>query len=258
MMNESAIKNVKERLVSERRHDFESLRLLVEVLRSEEGCAWDRIQTHSSIRSDIIEETYEVVEAIDKEDPDLLREELGDVLFQVMFHSRIEEEASRFCIDDVINEIADKMIKRHPHVFGDVKVTSAQEVLENWEVNKVKEKSRETLRDVLDAVPKQYPALMRAKKIVKKIRKNEKTAAEGMGASALRSPVECAADIADLIKKANSAGPRDRDRIAADIIYSAVLMSSDDADLEYEISQKTDMLIDNAAGKRVQETNNET
>ena len=109
----------KKQLVNEKNHDFNSLRMLTEVLRGKGGCPWDMEQTHESIRNDIIEETYEVVEVIDNYDPKLLREELGDVLFQVMFHSRIEEEAGRFSVDDVINEVCEKMISRHPHVFGD-------------------------------------------------------------------------------------------------------------------------------------------
>ena len=99
---------LKNKLKNEQKHSFESLRELVEVLRSEGGCPWDREQTHASIRADIIEETYEVIEAIDNSDPVLLREELGDVMFQVMFHSRIEEEDGRFTVEDVVHDICEK------------------------------------------------------------------------------------------------------------------------------------------------------
>ncbi len=102
------IEELKNKLKTEEKHDFTSLRELVEVLRSEEGCPWDREQTQESIRADIIEETYEVIEAIDNRDSKLLREELGDVLFQVMFHSSIEEEQGRFTVDDVIHDICAK------------------------------------------------------------------------------------------------------------------------------------------------------
>lgn len=248
----------KKQLLSEKRHDFESLRLLVEVLRGPEGCAWDRIQTHESIRSDIIEETYEVVEAIDREDPELLREELGDVFFQVLFHSRIEEETGRFSIDDVINDITEKMIRRHPHVFGDVLVKNAEEVLDNWEANKVKEKSRETLRDILDAVPKQYPSLMRAKKVVKKARKNASMIPDEVAERELPAAEENINHIIELASKAGTADQDERDRIAAEMIYAAVLMSSDGADLERDIARRTDRLIDDVAGKKEKVKTDET
>lgn len=163
---------LKTKLKNEPRHDFSSLRELVEVLRGEGGCPWDREQTHSSIRADIIEETYEVVEAVDKDDPILLREELGDVMFQVMFHSRIEEEAGRFTVDDVVNDICEKMISRHPHVFGETKVDGTGEVLDNWDKIKKEEKQRKTVRESMNAVPKQLPTLMRVQKIAKKARKD--------------------------------------------------------------------------------------
>lgn len=163
---------IKKRLVSEERHDLSSLRDLVEVLRSEEGCPWDREQTHGSIRADFIEETYEVIEAIDNDDPTLLREELGDVLFQIMFHSRIEEESGHFTIDEVINDICEKMIVRHPHVFADTTVSGTGEVLENWDKLKAEEKSRLTVRQSMEAVPRQLPTLMRVRKIAKKARKD--------------------------------------------------------------------------------------
>ncbi len=158
---------LKEKLLTEDKHDIRSAEELVRVLRSEEGCPWDREQDHHSIRTEFIEETYEAVEAIDTEDSGLLREELGDVLFQVLFHTEIEREAGRFCLDDVTDGLVSKMIYRHPHVFGETKVSGSGEVLDNWEKLKTKEKARDTLRQTLEAVPKQYPSLLRAKKIAK-------------------------------------------------------------------------------------------
>ena len=116
----------KKELLSKDRYHFEDLVLIVELLRSEGGCPWDMEQTHKSIRNDFIEETYEVIEAIDTEDPKLMREELGDVLLQVVFHARIETEEGRCNIDDVANDICAKLIHRHPHVFADVKVENNQ------------------------------------------------------------------------------------------------------------------------------------
>lgn len=149
-------------------YGFEDLITVVEVLRSEEGCPWDREQDHKSIRRDFIEETYEVIEAIDTDDPKLLREELGDVLLQVTFHAQIESEKGVFNIGDVANDICVKLIHRHPHVFGDVKADTSEKVLSNWEIIKSEEKERRTVTDKLRAIPPMLPALMRAEKVGKK------------------------------------------------------------------------------------------
>ena len=147
---------------------FDDLVNIVVILRSEQGCPWDKEQTHKSIRNDFIEETYEVIEAIDTDDPVLLREELGDVLLQVVFHARIEEQEGRFDINDVANDICAKLIHRHPHVFADVFADNSEQVLKNWESIKSEEKQRVTVTDKLRAIPPMYPALLRAQKVGKK------------------------------------------------------------------------------------------
>lgn len=149
-------------------YTFDDLVTVVELLRSEGGCPWDMEQTHKSIRNDFIEETYEVIEAIDTEDPVLLREELGDVLLQVVFHARIEQEQDVFGMEEVSNDICAKLIHRHPHVFGTLEVENSAEVLKNWEAIKGEEKQRITVTDKLRAIPPMYPALMRAQKVGKK------------------------------------------------------------------------------------------
>ncbi len=141
---------------------------IVRLLRSEGGCPWDREQTHLSIKSDLIEETCEVIEAIDLDDKALLREELGDVLLQVVFHSRIEEEENTFNFDDVCDEVCKKLIVRHPHVFGEVKADTTDQVLKNWDAIKMQTKGQETYADTLRSVAKSLPALMRAQKIGKR------------------------------------------------------------------------------------------
>lgn len=150
--------------------DFDDLVLVMELLRSEGGCPWDMEQDHHSIRNDLIEETYEVIEAIDKDDPVHLREELGDLLLQVVFHARIEDEKNVFTMQDVANDICAKLIYRHPHVFGTVNVADSAEVLVNWEKLKGIEKQAErvTMTDKLRAIPAMEPALMRAQKVGKK------------------------------------------------------------------------------------------
>jgi len=141
---------------------------IVRLLRGEGGCPWDREQTHKSIKSDFIEETCEVIEAIDLEDTDLLREELGDVLLQVVFHCRIEEETNSFTFDDVCDEICKKLIIRHPHVFGDVTANTTDQVLKNWDAIKMETKGQERYTDTLTSVAKSLPALMRAQKVGKR------------------------------------------------------------------------------------------
>lgn len=151
-------------------YTFDDLVLIMELLRSPGGCPWDIEQNHHSIRNDLIEETYEVVEAIDRDDPVHLREELGDVLLQVVFHARIEDEVGRFTVYDVANDICEKLIYRHPHVFGQVHVDGSEQVLSNWEKLKGVEKQAErvTLTDQLRAIPAMEPSLMRAQKVGKK------------------------------------------------------------------------------------------
>lgn len=158
----------KAELLKKENYDLYDLVKLVKVLRGEDGCPWDREQTHKSIRNDLIEETYEVVEAIDTDDPELLCEELGDVMLQVAFHADIESDAGRFDIDDVADGICKKMIYRHPHVFDDAKADTSEQVLKNWEILKSDEKKRVTVTDKLRSIPQQLPALMRATKVGKK------------------------------------------------------------------------------------------
>lgn len=162
------VSEMKKELLNKTEYDFDDLVEVVKVLRSPEGCPWDREQDHKSIRNGLIEETYEVIEAIDTENPTLLREELGDVLLQIVFHAGIEEDEGRFDIDDVANDICVKLIHRHPHVFGDVSVKNADEVLTNWEQIKSEEKERVTVTDKLRSIPPMLPALMRATKVGKK------------------------------------------------------------------------------------------
>jgi tetrapyrrole methylase family protein/MazG family protein len=141
---------------------------VVRRLREPGGCPWDMEQTHASIRKNLLEEAYEVAEAIDDEDSSLLCEELGDLLLQIVLHARMEEEAGRFSFDDVCDGICKKLVYRHPHVFGDVVANDTDTVLQNWEALKNEEKSRDTVADRLDSVPKNLPALMRAEKLQKR------------------------------------------------------------------------------------------
>ena len=152
-------------------YDVTDLVEIVRILRAPGGCPWDREQDHHSIRRDLLEEAYEVAEAIDEESPEHLKEELGDLLLQVVMHARMEEEAGRTDLAGVADGICKKLIYRHPHVFGDVTVTGTGEVLANWDELKKKEKHQETAADSVDAVARSLPGLWRAEKIQKKAAK---------------------------------------------------------------------------------------
>ena len=153
------------------RYGMDDLKRIMELLRAPEGCPWDREQTHQSIRRNMLEEAYEVAEAIDEESPEHLKEELGDVLLQVVFHARMAEEAGQFTFDDVVDGICKKLVFRHPHVFGSVNAADADGALTTWEAQKREEKGQKTAGDTLDAVARSLPALMRAEKIQAKAAK---------------------------------------------------------------------------------------
>lgn len=153
------------------RYGFSALVSVMERLRAPDGCPWDAEQTHESLKKDLIEESYELCDAIDEADDAHMTEELGDVLLQVVFHACIAKEQGRFDIRDVADGIVKKLIYRHPHIFGDVTVQDSEEVLKNWDALKQKEKGQTTAAEVLCAVPKRFPALMRSHKIQHKARK---------------------------------------------------------------------------------------
>lgn len=159
----------------EKKYTYEELVEIIRTLRSENGCPWDREQTHGSLKNCMIEEAYEVCEGIDQlesqKDPTNLCEELGDVLLQVIMHSVIGEEAKEFTMEDVIHGISEKMIRRHPHVFGDTKVKDSDEVLQNWEEIKKEEKKEASVSEGMIRVPKAFPSVMRAQKVQKKAAK---------------------------------------------------------------------------------------
>ena len=154
-----------------RRYDWEDFLRIMRLLRSPGGCPWDAEQTHQSIRRNFLEETYEALDALDRDDPVDMCEELGDVLMQVVFHATIEEERGRFTMADVVDGVAQKMVYRHPHVFGTVHVDNSDQVLVNWEKLKRTEKGQASTADAIEAVPHTLPALWRAEKVQKKTAK---------------------------------------------------------------------------------------
>jgi tetrapyrrole methylase family protein/MazG family protein len=147
--------------------EFQRLFEIIVQLRGENGCPWDIKQTHISLREYLLEETYEALEALDQADNHKLCQELGDVLLQIMLHSQIAAEKSEFTLEDVLRNINQKLIRRHPHIFGDVQVKDAEEVTRNWEA--IKQKERQTQESMLDSVPKQLPALAYSQDIQRRV-----------------------------------------------------------------------------------------
>lgn len=154
-------------------NQFAALKQVIADLRGPDGCPWDKEQTHQSLTPYAIEETHEMVEAIESQNDEHMCEELGDVLFQVVLHAQLAEERQAFTLEDVIESIVSKIVRRHPHVFGEAKVSGTEEVLQNWEeIKKLEKKNKSSVKPALD-VPEQLPALQRAGKI------GEKTARMG-------------------------------------------------------------------------------
>lgn len=150
------------------RYSYEDLLEIIRLLRSPEGCPWDKVQTHASIRRGLLEEAYEAAEAIDLDDAGLLQEELGDVMMQVVFHADIEKDRGRFTMDDVVDGVVKKLLYRHPHVFGSAHEDSPESVLISWDQLKRAEKGQATTGEAMEAVARSLPGLWRAEKLQKK------------------------------------------------------------------------------------------
>ena len=212
---------------------------IMRILRSEDGCPWDIKQTHESIKKNLIEETYETIEAINKNDPDMLRVELGDVLMQVVFHTQIEREKGVFDIDDVADENCKKLIERHPHVFGEVNVNSVDDVLTNWDAIKIKTKGHKSTSQAIDSVPRELPALMRAAKIQSKAAKAGFDWDEVGGA--LDKLSEEIAELKAAIANGDKANINEE---LGDVLFSAVNVSRFvDTDAEEALTDATDKFV---------------
>ena len=191
---------------------LEELIKTVAILRSENGCKWDREQTHASLRPNMLEEAYEAVDAINSGDIKNLREELGDVLLQVVLHAQIAKDNNEFDIEDVAHDINQKLIERHPHVFSDVKVDSVQDILDNWD--KIKKKQKPNRKSVLDGISKAQSALMSAQKISKRAVK------VGFEWQNLEQLHECILSEFDEFNRAQT--PEEREEEFGDILFALV------------------------------------
>jgi len=153
---------------------FDSFRKLIEVvdtLMGDNGCPWDKVQTRESLKPYLVEETYEALEALDLNDPEKIKDELGDMLYQILFHSKIASLSDEFDIGDVINNLIEKMVRRHPHVFNEGSLNTPDQVVNQWEEIKKKERSEANHKSILESVPKHLPSLLRAQKLQKKAKK---------------------------------------------------------------------------------------
>ncbi len=158
-------------LLEKKRFSFADFVSILKRLRAPDGCPWDRVQTHESIRINLIEEAYELVDAIDLKDGEKMREECGDVLMQAIFHTLIEEERGGFTVTDMLTEVCEKLITRHTHVFGNDKAKGADGALSVWDKNKMTEKGQNSFSDAVNDVPEGFPALLRAQKVLKRMEK---------------------------------------------------------------------------------------
>lgn len=218
------------------KYDVYDLVEILRCLRAEGGCPWDREQTHESIKKNLIEETYETIEAINNNDSDMLREELGDVLMQVIFHTQIENEKGLFNIDDVADENCKKLIIRHPHVFGQVKAETVDDVLTNWDEIKRKTKGQKTVTDAIDAVPRELPALMRADKVQSKA---SKAGFDWIDVNGALDKLD--EEINELRAAIDSGDIENIDEELGDVLFSAVNVSRFlKLDAEQSLTQSTD------------------
>lgn len=197
------------------RYDIQDLRRIMALLRAPGGCPWDREQTHESIRRNMLEEAYEVVEAIDEKDPEHLKEELGDVLLQVVFHAQMAREEGLFTFDDVVDGVAQKMVFRHPHVFGQAHADDSAQALDTWDAQKREEKDQRTASDTLKGVARSLPALIRAEKI------QSKAAKAGFDWPDPAPALDKLAEEADELRRA-AQGDGDPEEELGDLLFAAV------------------------------------
>lgn len=203
-----------------KKYTTQDLLEIIRTLRCENGCPWDKVQTHDSIKKSLIEEAYEAIDALDANDDKMFANELGDVLMQVAFHSVLAEERGAFSYDDVLYEICHKLISRHTHVFGSDKTANEEEALAVWEKNKKKEKGLKTDTDTLRDVPHSLPALMRAEKVQKK------AAAVNFDWENIDGTLEKLYEEIDEVKEAVAEGNADRiDEEIGDMLFAAVNVS---------------------------------
>ncbi len=197
------------------RYGMDDLVRIMEILRAPDGCPWDRVQTHQSIRRNMLEEAYEVAEAIDEMNYDHMKEELGDVLLQVVFHSSMANSAGQFDLNDVVDGVCKKLVFRHPHLFGSVEAHDPDGALNAWEAAKQVEKGQRSATDTLNAVARSLPALMRAEKV------QSKAAKAGFDWKDIGPALDKLSEEVEELKKAVAEGSNVEEELG-DVLFAAV------------------------------------
>lgn len=222
-------------------YNFDDLKQIVQILRSPEGCQWDMKQDHHSVRSDLIEETYEVLDAIDRDDTEALQEELGDLLLQVVFHTEMEKEVGSFDMSDVTDGICKKLIERHPHVFGNVQVNGEEQILVNWDEIKKASKGQKSQTDAMHSVPRSFPSLLRASKL------RSKAAKVHYDAVSVQTAAEQMQEVLDEVKKCASGSENNISQfdICGKLFFAAVKYAhAAGVDSEHALAVACDNFID--------------
>lgn len=216
-------------LLNKERYDFADLMRIMRCLTAPDGCPWDKAQTHESIRINMIEEAYEAVDAINRRDEAGMREELGDVLLQVVFHCDMAEREGKFALSDVVDELCRKLVFRHTHIFGENKASNSEEALGFWEQAKAKEKKASTLSEQLDRLPDNFPSLLKGQKAFKKAVK----AGAPLGG--------------DVIEQAlvSSLSDKSSDGRIKTLMYALFLATLSGADAEADLSRAVNTFIEN-------------
>ncbi len=215
---------------------FQELVKIIYRLRQPDGCPWDNVQTHESIRTNVIEESYELVEAIEMKDVDKMTEECGDVLLQSVFNSVIAEDNGEFSLLDVLTKLNEKLYFRHTHIFGNDKAYSPEEALKYWEQNKAKEKGQKSLKDKLEGIATTFPSTMKAEKVQKYVRKI------GFDFTSREDAID---KIKEEIKEYESATEEERELEGGDILFSVInLLRSDNIYSEVALNRSTKKFSD--------------
>lgn len=202
-----------------KQYSFEDFLSIIEKLRSEDGCPWDKVQTHETLKKCMLEEAYEVIDAIEYQNMDNLCEELGDVLLQVVFHAQIESEKHHFSMAEVVDGISKKMISRHPHIFSDATAQTPEDVLQNWEQIKKKEKNCSSQTEVIHQIAKALPALIRAQKV------QSKAADVGFDFTDIMEVISKVEEELQELKDALSATKEKKEEEFGDLLFSIVNLS---------------------------------
>jgi tetrapyrrole methylase family protein/MazG family protein len=222
-------------------HDFNGFMDIIRELRGEHGCPWDKEQTHESLKTPMIEECYEAIEAINNKDMDNLREELGDILLQVALNAVIAEENNEFTINDVVEEVSKKMIRRHPHVFSDETLETAEDVIVKWEDIKKEEKNESSELEGILRVPKALPANIRAQKVLKKANK------AGIGISSYDEVIIKLKEIINELEEARQTGSSEQIEVKYESLMFTIVNLSIFLGLNAEnsLTNATDKFINN-------------